>query len=205
MRVNVVLNLRRASQAQLVISAAHYTTLMTGNPLFAAADSVALVTATAAATTAMSNAIKAGRSDVRTDTIKSARAVLESKLIALAAKVADVANNASLPDEQRVGVVHSAGMKVKEKSTPPPRTFKAKRGEAEGSVLLIAPRKAQAHEWQYTADVVNFTGRIAVPATAAGRTTITSLQRFTEYAFYHKPVLRRTITEWEGPVILLVL
>src|SRR6185369_14558110 len=86
MKVKIVLNLGSTSNAEVLVDAAHYTTNMTGNTLFAAADIVAQVTATVTATTNLRTAMTAPTSDVKTDNIAAARETLERNLNMLAAK-----------------------------------------------------------------------------------------------------------------------
>jgi hypothetical protein len=72
-------------------------------------------------------------------------------------------------------------------------------------VLLTAQGGANANEWQYTPDIVNYTGRIAVATTTKARTEIPNLKKGTEYAFFHKAIISGTNTDWEAPVILMVI
>jgi len=205
MKVNVVLNLGSRSNAQVLVDAAHYTTNMTGNALFAAADIVAQVTATVTATTALRTAMTAPTSDTKTDNINVARETLDRNLTILAGKVEGVANNPTLVDDQRVGVVHGAGMEVKSVAPGKKRVFSVTNGDIEGSVHLTAPGGANAHEWQYTSDVVNFTGRIPASTTTASTTDITGLQSGTKYAFFHKSIMAGVSTDWEGPLYMKVM
>lgn len=205
MKINVVLNLGSTSNANVLVSAAHYTTNMTGNPLFAAADIVAQVAATVSATTALQAAMNAPTSDTKTDTIAAVRETLDRNLTALANKVEGVANNPTLVDDERVGVVHSAGMEVKAQAVPKRRIFTATLGDIEGSVHLTATGGANAHEWQYTADVTNFTGRIPLNTTTTSNTDARGLKSGAKYAFFHKAIVAGAITDWEGPVFITVL
>jgi hypothetical protein len=145
MKVKIVLNLGSTSNAQVLVDAAHYTTNMTGNTLFAAADIVAQVTATVTATTNLRTAMTAPTSDVKTDNIAAARETLDRNLNILAAKVEAVANSPTLVEDQRVVVVHSAGMDVKSQATPKMRVFTVSLGDTEGSVHLTAAGGAKAH------------------------------------------------------------
>lgn len=206
MKVKPVLNLGSTSNAQVLVDATHYTTNMTGNALFAAADIVAQVTATVAATTALRTAMNAPITDNKTDNINAARETLDRNLTILAGKVEAVANNPTLVDDQRVGVVHSAGMEVKNVAIPKKREFSVAFGETDGSVhLTAATGDAKAHEWQYTSDVVNFTGRTSVSSTTKASTDISGLAHGTRYAFFHKPIVAGKSTDWEGPLFMMVI
>jgi hypothetical protein len=144
-------------------------------------------------------------SDAKTDNINVARDVLDRMLNILASKVEAVANSPTLVDEQRVGIVHSAGMEVKTQVIPKKRVFAVTSGKVEGSVHLTASGGANAHEWQYTSDVLNFTGRIIVPTTTVSSTDINGLQIGTKYAFFHKSILPGASTDWEGPLMMTVV
>jgi hypothetical protein len=205
MKVNAALNSGSTSNAQLLINAAHYTNNMTGNPLFAAADIAAQVTATVAATTALRTAMTAPTSDTKTDTIAASRDTLERNLKILAGKVESVANSPTLVDDQRIGVIHSAGMEVKATTPGKKRVFSVTNGNIEGSVHLTAQGGANAHEWQYTSDVVNFNGRIPATTTTAASTDINGLQSGTKYAFFHKPIIAGVVSDWEGPLYVKVM
>ncbi|MBI1769393.1 MAG: hypothetical protein HY015_05315 [Bacteroidetes bacterium] len=205
MKAKIVLNLGSTSNAQVLVDAAHYTTNMTGNALFAAADIVAQVTATVTATTNLRAAMNAPISDAKTDNISAARETLDRNLTILAAKVEAVANSPTLVDSQRVGIVHSAGMEVKNQAIPKKRVFTVTNGIVEGSVHLTAEGGANAHEWQYTSDVVNFTARVAALTTTTSSTDINGLKSGSKYAFFHKPILSGMSSDWEGPLYVTVI
>jgi hypothetical protein len=205
MKVNAALNLGTINNAQVLITSTHITTNMTGNALFSAADIVAQVTATVTSTTNLRNAINAPTSDTKTDTINASRDTLDRNLTILAGKVEGVANSPTLVDDQRVGVIHSAGMEVRGHNQPKKRVFAVNQGDTSGSVHITAEGGANAHEWQYTSDTVNFTGRISAATTTKATTDINGLTIATKYAFFHKPILAGTTTDWEGPLFLTVL
>jgi hypothetical protein len=205
MITKVVLNLGSSSNAQVLVDADHYTTSMTDNVLFTAADIVAQVTVTKTAVTALRAAINAPTSDTKTDNIGIARDVLDRALNKLAGKVEDIANDPATSDANRVDVVHSAGMNVKNQSRPQKRKFTATNGKISCSVILTAQGGANANEWQYTTDVVNFTGRVALPSTTAAKTEVADLKKSTEHAFFHKAIMTGEQTDWEGPIILMVI
>jgi len=204
MKVQVVLNLGSSSNAEVLVAADHYTTDMTGNTHFSAADITAQVTATKTAVTNLRAAINAVTSDTKTDDIRIARDVLDRNLTKLASKVEDVANDPSTSDGSRVDIVHSAGMSVKNQVHPQKHQFTADNGDVSGTVDLTAQGGANANEWQYTTDLINFTGKIAAPTTTKATTEIANLKKGTEYAFFHKAIISGVKTDWEGPVFLIV-
>jgi hypothetical protein len=205
MKVQIVLDLKGSNNAQELVDADHYTTCMTGNGKFAAADIVAQVTATKTAVTNLRAAINAPTSDTKTDDIGIARDALDRNLTKLASKVEDLANDAATLDVNRVDIVHSAGMNVKNHVHPRKRQFTATNGDLSGTAYLTAPGGASAHEWQYTTDMANFTGRLAAPTTTVANTEIGNLKKGIGYAFFHKAIVPGTKTDWDGPVFLTVI
>lgn len=205
MKTQIVLNLNGSNNAQVVIDADHYTTCMTGNPIFADADIVAQVAATKTATTDMRTAVAAPISEAKTDNVRIARDVLNRSLTKLANKVEDIANNPEIPDVVRLDIIHSAGMTEKEQAHRQKNQFTVRNNGVPGTVYLTAKGGAKAHEWQYTTDIVNFTGRIAAPSTTTASTEIANLVEATKYAFFHKAIVSGTATAWEGPIILTIL
>lgn len=205
MKIQVVLGLGSCSNAQVLINGDHYVTCMTGNAYFAAAP---IVQALANCRTAIANlraAINAPVSASKTDVVRLAREVLDRNLTILGAKVEEVANDPAIPDAKRIEIVHSAGMETKDQGHVQRRKFSVSNTEVSGMVHLTAQGGAKAHEWQYTPDVINFTGRIAVPTTTTGYTDIPGLKKGTEYAFFHKPIVANGNNGWEGPIVCMVL
>jgi len=205
MIVTPVLFLATKSNAEILVDATHYTTNMTGNPLFSSADNVAQVTATVAATNNLRAAMSAPSSDTKTDSIRVAREALNRNLIILAGKVHAVANSPTLLDSQRIGVIHSAGMEVRGRGTTKKRVFTAENGDVAGSVYLSAPGGANAHEWQFATDLINFSDRKAANSTTVADTEITGLERGVKHAFFHKAIIRGIETDWDAPIFLIVL
>jgi len=205
MKVQIVLNLDDISNAQVLVDADHYTNNMTGNTVFSATDIVAQVTAAKTAATNLRTAINAPTSDVKTDNIAMARDVLNRNLNKLASKVEDLANDPATPETNREGIVHSAGMRLKNNYHPQQHQFTARNTDISGMVHLIAQGGVNANEWQYTTDLVNFTGRVAAPTTSKASTDIANLTPGVKYAFFHKAIIAGVITEWEGPVFLMAI
>jgi hypothetical protein len=205
MKATVVLYLSSRNNAELLADAAHYTTSMTGNAIFAATDIVAQITSTVNATTTLHTAMAAPTSDTKKDAIKTAREMLDRNVSILGGKVEALANSPSLADDQRVSIVHSAGMEVKGKTSPRKHVFAVVSGDEPGSVYLTAQGKAKAHEWQYTTDVMTFAGRTAAPTTTTASTTISGLTSGNKYAFFHKAITAGATTNWEGPLFLIVM
>jgi len=81
--------------------------------------------------------------------------------------------------------------------------FKVKNGNISGTVLHTAKGNVNAHEWQYTTDIVNFKNRVAADTTTTSTTEIKNLEEATKYAFFHKAIQPGTITDWEGSIFLV--
>ena len=57
---------------------------------------------------------------------------------------------------------------------------------------------SNANEWQYTPDTVVFVNLIVLPTTVAAKTTVTCLQKKTDYAFFHYAIFSGEETDWDG-------
>jgi len=204
MKPQIVLDLNGINNAQVVIDADHYTTCMTGNDLFSGDDIVATVTATKTATTNMRTAVSAPITEGKNDNIRIARDVLNRCLNKLASKVEDLANDPEISDLVRLDIIHSAGMSEKEQVRRQKNQFAVKNGDISGTVNLTAQGGANAHEWQYTTDITDFTARVAATTTTTASTKITNLKQTTKYAFFHKAIIAGADTDWEGPVFLVI-
>jgi hypothetical protein len=204
MKIKVALKLASCSNSQLLVKGDHYVNSMTGNAHFAApsiADHVAICKTDV---TNLRAAINAPMSDTKMDNIRIARDALIRDLTVLGTKVEEVANDPSLPDSKRLEIVHSAGMEAKDQVHPAKHVFSAENSNISGTVHLSAPGGAKAHDWEWTTDVINFTGRVSLTPTTKASTDIQNLKKGTEYAFFHKAIIPQEDTDWEGPVILLV-
>jgi hypothetical protein len=204
MKIKVALKLSICSNSQVLVNGDRYVNCMTGNAHFAAPATVELVTTCKTDVTNLRAAINAPMSDTKADNIRIARDALDRNLTMLAARVEEVANDPSIPDAQREEIVHSAGMEVKNQGRPGKHVFAAVNTALSGIAHLTATGGANAHEWEYTTDVINFTGRVSLPPTTKASTDVPNLKRGTEYAFFHKAITPEGETDWEGPVILLV-
>jgi hypothetical protein len=207
MTAKVVLRLASLSNAEILIVGTHYTTNMTNNPLFLAADIVSQVTSTKGAITALTTAMNAPTSDTKITTIKQNRDALNIALNILAGKVEAVANLPTVAADAREGILKSAGMEIrKQKASNQKRVFTATQGSVSGSVKLTAPADADAYEWMYTLDLTGETGLTKTPVTIASTTEIKDLRPLTKYLFYYRGVYRRgNITDWEGPITFSVM
>jgi hypothetical protein len=204
MKVQVALNLQGSNNAQVLVDADNYVTNMTNNPNFSAPEIVAQVAVTKTSSASLRTVMAAPTSDTKTDDIRIARDVLDRNVTKLARQVEDVANDPSTPDANRVDIVHSAGMNVKSQVRPQRHKFTASNADVSGTVILTAQGGANAHEWQYTNDLTNFTGKIAATSTTTAHTEVSGLKKATEYAFFHKAIIAGVKTDWEGPVFLTV-
>jgi hypothetical protein len=214
MKVSVVLGLKTTSDVEVCVDADLYCNSISAstNPNFiapavsttVAALITAQITIIRSSTTALRTAIAAATSDVRTDNIRSNRAIVDSNLTILANLVENVANAPTVLDINREGIVHSAGMTLKAKSGRSKVEFGAKNLDEPGAVHLVASGGAAAHQWTYTSDLVNFANRQSVEATTVAQTDVTGLVVGTKYAFFHKAISSDGPQPWEGPVFLVV-
>ena len=204
MKPRIVLDLNGINNSEVVIDAEHYTTCMTGNPLFKGDDIVEVVNSTKTATTNLRTAINAPITEAKNDNVRIARDVLDRCLTRLASKVEDLANDSEISDLVRLDIIHSAGMVEKGQTRRQKNQFTVKNSDISGTVNLTAPGGAKAHEWQYTTDTTNFTGRTAATTTTTARTKITNLKQATKYAFFHKPIVAGAETDWDGPVFQVI-
>lgn len=205
MKTIVVLNLSKQSNSEILVMGDRYVGCTENNTLFASAEIKAQVTAVKASIVKLRNTLNAPISEDKTDKIRSARDILERDLTKLGSMVEYIANAPAVADTDRIGIVHSAGMEVRDIKKVGPRTFSVTNGATSGTVLLTATGGAKAHEWQYTTDTQNFTDRIAAESTSMGRTEISNLLRGKEYAFFHKAIkANNELGEWEGPILAIV-
>ena len=203
-KVVVKLDLAHKSNAVVLVDSDNSTGAMTGLARFAAAEIVAQVLATKTATTGLRTALNAPTSDTKTDDIKSARAVLDFNFTKLGHQVEGVANDPALSDDERVAVVHSARMDEKNHTHPQKHKFTVKNILPFGTAHTTAEGEANAHEWDWTKDVVNFLDRVHEESTTTAHTdiVITNATKGMEIAFFHKAIIPKIKTSWEGPIFL---
>jgi len=204
MKPQINLDLNGLSNSEVVIDADHYVTCMTGNLLFLDPDIATQVAATGTATIKMREAVAAPVSETKTDNIRIARDKLNRSITKLASMVQSLANDPKLSDLECLEIIHEAGMTEKGQTRRQKSQFKVKNGSISGTVLLTAKGRVNAHEWQYTTDVVNFKNRVAADTTTTSITEIKNLEEATKYAFFHKAIQPGTPTDWEGPLLLVI-
>jgi hypothetical protein len=210
MKVKVNLGLHEKSDAEVIVYGRQIVQKMTNNrnfdqTTFPANPALTVVTtATDELETALTNAQKSGTA--ATKVLHEKRQVLDTYLTRLGHYVEDTANDPSVSDDRREGIVISAGMMVKEQTSHPKQHFEARNTKVSGTVRLLAEGIDRgAHEWQYTADVTNFANRVQLTTTIAAHTDIPNLESGRKYAFFHREIKTTGADDWEGPVILLVV
>ena len=205
--VVVKLNLAHKSNAVVLVDADNSTAAMTGSSRFSAAEIVAQVLATKTATNTLRAKMNAPTSDTKTDDIKVARGVLDFNYTKLGHQVEGVANDPSLPEDERVAVVHSAQMDEKNHSHPQKHKFTVNNILPFGTAHVTAEGEANAHEWDWTLDVVNLQDRVHADSTTKANTDIfvPNAKKGTEVAFFHKPIIAKKKTAWEGPIFLTLV
>lgn len=204
MIVKIVLNLQDTTDAKIIIDGRYYIVSITDNPYFSAADIIAFLVVLEASIANLQTKMSVVTSDSKTDDIKVARDAVDRNLNILASKVENTVNAPEVPDIERLARAHSAGMNVKGYTHPADRTFKAENADVSGTVNLSAKGMALAHVWKYTADIVNFTNFQEIEPTSEANTTVSGLTKKTEYAFFHKPVISKVVSPWEGPEFVVI-
>jgi hypothetical protein len=202
MRIQIVLGQQDNSHAEALIDGDHYVTCCTGNPYFAAADFLTQLTIVKNNITGMRTAINMPNSDTKTGMVNSARDTMDRSILKMANKVSDIANDPAVLDINRIIIVNSAGMNAKDYPPHARHIFTVKQGLA-GVAMLTAQGGSDANEWQYTSDIINYTGRIAVDTTTVAHTQIPNLKG--PYVFFHKAIIAGTKTDWEPPFLFTVL
>jgi hypothetical protein len=203
MNLEVILGVSKLSDPALIVRSNLYVTKMTNNLYFTLPTDLVKIANVKTASLNLQNALEADESKTKSSTIKKCRRELHRNLRALRNLVEERANDESVSDEERLIIVNSTGMSVKGYSHPGPRVFMVLPGEVSGSVLLVAPGKASAHEWQRTEDIKEYTNRIASQTTTKAHTEIHDLPKV-PMAFFHKATYPGRETDWEGPIIFTV-
>ena len=213
-KVSVVLDLSNTSDAKICVDGDNYVACISdpANLNFVApavsaataamiAEQVATVSANVAS---LRTALSAPKSDTKTTDIKEARWVLDTNLTKLGHSIQGVANDPAVPDENRVGILHSAGMSEKGHTNPQKHKFTASNTAVSGRPHLTAEGGANAHDWAYTLDLVGFTNRVPLETTTTAHTDVPGLTPKLEYAFFHKGIYPGNNNVWEGPIFLVV-
>jgi len=204
MNVEVILGVSKLNDPSLVVAANGFVAKMINNPYFTSAEDQAKVAKVKTSSLNLQNALQAEESSTKSSTIKKCRSNLHRDLRALRNLVDERANDESIPDNLRLVIVKSTGMYVKGYTHPDTRVFMVLPGEVSGSVLLIAAGKANAHEWQRTEDIKEYTNRIASTTTSIAHTEIHGLPKV-PMAFFHKATYPGRETDWEGPIVFTVI
>jgi pyridoxine/pyridoxamine 5'-phosphate oxidase len=205
MKVQIVLRLNDCSNAELLVVVDHFIGSMTDNESFKDPTVIAQILKTKEKNEAFRYTLNKPMSETKSDEVAAARDSLERDVIKLKNMTQDTANDPSVSDANRIAIVHSAGMTEKTQVRPQARVFSVKNADVSGTVLLSAQGGSNANEWQYTEDVATFQNRKMLPTTVAAKTSLSGLQKKSDYAFFHRSVVSGEITEWEGPVLITVL
>jgi len=210
MKVKLSLGLNDKSDAQAIVFAKQVVLKMTGNPNFNQVGNLinppleVVTTAANDTEAALAAAQHAGSS--ATKILRQKRLVLDTYLTKLGHYVEDTANDPAVTDDKREAIVVSSGMSVKDQTIHQKQHFEAKNTNLSGTVRLVAEGiERGAHQWEYTDDIVNFTNRKAAEPTTNAHTDIHDLKSGTKYAFFHKEIVPDTVSDWEGPVFLMVV
>jgi len=205
MFVKVKLGLGETSNSNAVVKGNYWVGKMTGNALFLAALIVAQIIKVKNATIALVNALSAPKSETKTNDIEKAREIWDSEVKILAGMVEGVANDTSVADADRIGIVLSAGMQVMEFAGRQDQYFHAVAGPLSGTATVYAKGGAPANMWTYTYDVENFTNRVEIQGSTAAHYLFTGLMVDKKCAFFHKDITPDGLSNWEGPDIITIL
>ena len=106
MKIEIVLDLNKRSNAEVVVDGDHYITSMTGKKAFDTPEVTAQITTTTNDVAGLRSAMRAPTSDVKTENIRISRDTVDRSLRKLANRVEDIANDPSLPDVARIDIAH---------------------------------------------------------------------------------------------------
>jgi len=205
MIIQIVLSLKDKNNASIMVASDHYTGNIETSPYFTDATVKNHIQIVKATNSHLRETVNAPLYATQSEDIAAARDALDRALIKLKNIVQDIANDPSVADANRITIVHSAGMTEKAQVRPQARIFTAKNGDISGTVILTAQGDSNANEWQMTNDTVNFTNRVSLPTTVPAKTTVSGLQKKTDYAFFHHAIISGVETDWESPVIITVM
>jgi hypothetical protein len=205
-KIVVALYLSQLKDTEILVKARTVAARISESKSYPEADFKSRLTDVTAAADELDQSLQSPTSGSRKDRVQGARIALELALTALGNEVAALANKGGLDLEDRLALVHGAGLDVKSYGTRNKRIFAVERGELAGTVNCFAESAGTvAHEWQYTADVTTLGNRVAAPITTKSVTQISGLKSGQEHAFFHKPVKAGVETAWEGPIFIMVV
>jgi len=205
MTITIILKLAQQNNPQLLVSGDRFVTDMTGNPHFVGAEVVAQIAVVKVAITSLRGIINMAKyKDQPGDTAK-ARDTLCREINKLKNMVEYIANGSTVADIDRVNIAHSAGMEVKGYTNPETHIFTVTLGPKSGSLTLTAAGSKNAHEWQYTFDVINYTNRVALPTQTVAHAQIDNLPLKSDVACFHKSIEPGIDNNWDGPIVITVV
>jgi hypothetical protein len=205
MKVEIKLGLDKLNNAKLMVFCDTIIAEMTGKEMFDAPEMLAQMKKVSSSVIILRTAINTRVNIDKPDSIKIASDALRRVVTKLKNMVQNQANDPNIADIDREAIVHNAGMITKKHGIATRRVFAAKRGVLSGTINLVAAGCVLGHEWTYTFDIKEYTNIIAIPSTSKARTQIVDLPIKADIACFHKPLKRRCITDWEGPVFITVL
>jgi hypothetical protein len=205
-KIVVALYLSQLKDTEILGKARTVAARISESKSYPEADFKSRLTDVTAAADELDQALQSSNNDNKADRVQGARIGLELALTALGNEVAALANKGGLDLEDRLALVHGAGLDVRNQGSRSKRFFSVERGDLTGTVNCFAETAGSvAHEWQYTADVTNLGNRVTVPTTTKSMTQISGLKSGQEHAFFHKPVKAGVETAWEGPIFIMVV
>jgi hypothetical protein len=206
MKINIKLGFEEIKNSDAVIKGYSYASGVDSNPYFTMAEILAQGPIVKTASDKLKEALEKPKSSTRSDDINVARELWEKEVTYLTQLEEIVVRNASVTDEEKIKMVHSANREVADHAVRQKYDFTVNRGPNSGEVVFTAVTKdAVAHMFTWTKDLVNFTNKADPWESAAAKTTATVVPVGDELAFFHKAIFYKKRMDWEGPIFLTPL
>jgi hypothetical protein len=110
-------------------------------------------------------------------------------------------NSRHLPEAEEQLLIHSLGLKTREKRGPlATRKLCAQAGKETGSVRLRTRGQALMYEWWYSTDINHFSNPVYLPPSVVANTVAQGLPRGT-YAFFSRTHRKNEPPMVEGPIL----
>ena len=119
--------------------------------------------------------------------------------------VSTKSNDPNVPDDKRIEIAASSGMKYTIYGGRNKQSFVVAYGKISGSVLVIMPGGAKSYMVVYTKDLIDYKDRSDPVSSTASRVVIENLEKDKKYAFFYKPIIPGEKSDWIGPITKTVV
>jgi hypothetical protein len=138
------------------------------------------------------------------ETVAVRDAKLRELKILLQQLCAHVQAAADANPENAASIIEGAAMYVKDARGPEPRTFTAKPGPVQGTVILVAPQAGNraAYEWAYSTD--GGETWTMLPVTVQANTTVSGLTPGSTVLFRYRVSTKDGVGDWSETVRIIV-